>query len=91
MIRWAIFLPMPGAAVSALASSVTTASASCWGVMADRIASAALGPTPDTLMSSLKLRSSFWSMKPNSSMASSRTFRYVYSLAGAPFFSCDRV
>ena len=64
MIRWAIFLPMPWAAVRDLASSVTMAMASPSGVLAERMASAALGPTPDTPSSSLKLFSSFWVAKP---------------------------
>ena len=34
------------------------------GVLAERMASAALGPTPDTPSSSLKLFSSFWVAKP---------------------------
>ena len=75
MMRWAIFLPTPCAAVSAFSSPITTAMANCCGVVADRMDSAALGPTPDTPISSLKLRSSLWLTKPNSSIASSRTFR----------------
>ena len=50
-MRWAIFLPTPGARVSSLASPVMIDRAS-WLVGAVlRIASAALGPTPDTLIS----------------------------------------
>ena len=75
MMRWAIFLPIPGAAVRAFSSPITTAMDSCCGVVDDRMDSAALGPTPDTPMSILKLRSSLWLAKPNISMASSRTFR----------------
>ena len=65
--------------------------ASVSGVPTDKMASAALGPTPDTLMSSLKLFSSFWVAKPYSSKMPSPTFRYVYSFPRWPFFSDARV
>ena len=74
MMRWAIFLPMPGAAVRAFSSPITTAMARLAGVLAERMDSAALGPTPETPSSSLKLWSSLWLAKPYSSTASSRTF-----------------
>ncbi len=64
MMRWAIFLPMPGAAMSAFSSPVMTAIASPCGVQTERIASAAFGPTPETLMSCLKLPSSPCVAKP---------------------------
>ena len=47
------------------------------GVAADRMDRAALGPTPDTPMSIWKQLSSLSEKKPYSSMASSRTFRWV--------------
>ena len=50
-----------------------------------------VGPTPETPMSIRKLFSSAWEEKPYSSKMSSRTWRWVYSLARSPFFSCDRV
>lgn len=90
-MRWAIFFPMPGAAVSAFSSPVTMDRARFWGVVADRTDRAALGPTPETPMSIRKLFSSAWEEKPYSSKMSSRTWRWVYSLARSPFFSWDRV
>ena len=42
-------------------------------------------------MSIRKLFSSAWEEKPYSSKMSSRTWRWVYSLARSPFFSWDRV
>ena len=59
MIRWAIFLPMPGATVRASSSPVITLMARDSGVAADRMDRAALGPTPDTPMSIWKQLSSF--------------------------------
>ena len=64
MMRWAIFLPMPGAAMSAFSSPVMTAIASPCGVQTESIASAAFGPTPETPMSCLKLPSSPCVAKP---------------------------
>ena len=64
MMRWAIFLPMPGAAVRAFSSPVTMAMAKDSGVPAESTARAALGPTPETPMSSLKVASSFCVAKP---------------------------
>ena len=59
MIRWAIFFPIPCATVSAFSSPVMMDMASPSGVVADRMDSAAFGPTPETPMSSSKqLRSS---------------------------------
>ncbi len=48
MMRWASFLPTPCAMVMVLSSCVITASVSCSGETADKIASAAFGPTPVT-------------------------------------------
>ena len=75
MIRWAIFLPMPGAAVRLFSSPVTMAMARDSGVEVDRMARAALGPTPETPISSLKLFSSFWVAKPYRPKAFSPTSR----------------
>ena len=47
------------------------------GVSSDRMEMAALGPTPDTVCSILKVDSSLSLPKPNSSMPSSRTDRWV--------------
>ena len=52
MIRWAIFLPMPWAAVSIFSSPVITARVKFWGPPADKMEIAALGPTPLTEVSS---------------------------------------
>ena len=51
MIRWAIFLPTPWAAVRSFSSPVITARVKFCGP-ADRIAIAAFGPTPLTVVSS---------------------------------------
>ena len=64
MMRWAIFFPTPGAAVRAFSSPVTMAIARASGVLEDKIASAALGPTPETPIRCLKLFSSLWAAKP---------------------------
>ena len=71
MIRWAVLGPTPGA-FTALASPAAMASISRWGVVVERMARAALGPTPDTPMRSRKHRSSSSLKKPNSSRTSSR-------------------
>ena len=68
---------MPWATVRAFSSPVMMLMARDSGVAADRMESAALGPTPDTEVRSWKQLSSFSVEKPNSSMASSRTFRWV--------------
>ena len=75
MIRWAIFLPTPGAAVRLFSSPVTMAMARDSGVAAERMASAALGPTPLTPISSLKLFSSLAVAKPYRPKAFSPTSR----------------
>ena len=51
-MRWAIFLPIPWATVRAFSSPVMMAVANPSGVVAERMESAALGPTPETPMSS---------------------------------------
>ena len=52
MMRWAIFLPTPWAAVSIFSSPVMTARVKFWGPPAERMDMAALGPTPLTEVSS---------------------------------------
>ena len=89
--RWAIFLPMPGAQVRAFSSPVMMDRARLAGVVADRMDNAAFGPTPETEMSWRNRFSSSWVPNPNSSIASSRVFRWVNSLAFSPCFSLDRV
>ena len=71
----AIFLPMPGARVRNLVSPVIMDSASWLGGALLRMASAAFGPTPETLSSILKQFSSSISAKPYRSQALSRTLR----------------
>ena len=83
-MRWAIFLPMPGARVRVLTSSVKMASASWEGVVVDKMDRAALGPTPETEVSCKNSRFSSLVPKPYSSMPSSRTDRWVYKVAGFP-------
>ena len=61
------------------------------GVLADRMDSAALGPTPETEISCWNSRSSSAVEKPYSSIASSRTLRCVKSFPLSPFFNADRV
>ena len=75
MIRWASFLPTPGAAVKLFSSPVTMAMARDSGVEVERMARAALGPTPLTAISSLKLFSSFAVAKPYRPKAFSPTSR----------------
>ena len=74
-----------------LMSSVAIAIATCSGDSSERTASPALGPTPLTLMSDLKVSSSVLVAKPNSSIASSRTFRQVYSITSLPGLSVRSV
>ena len=56
--RWAIFFPTPWAAVSAFSSPVMMLRARFSGVEEERIASAALGPTPETEVRSWNSRRS---------------------------------
>ena len=53
-MRWASLGPTPLAAVNALWSPEEAARATFSGLITDRMASAALGPTPDTPVSILK-------------------------------------
>ena len=75
MMRWAIFLPMPWATVRAFSSPVMMLRARLAGVLADRMDSAALGPTPDTEVSCWNRFSSSWVAKPNRSTPSWRMLR----------------
>ena len=90
-MREAIFLPTPCAIVSVFSSCVNTASVSWSGVMTDKMASAAFVPTPETVSSSSKQRSSSRVEKPKMSNASSRTLQCVKSFAAFPGWSCASV
>ena len=69
-MRWASFIPTPGAFVIVLASPVAMHSESFCGSSSDRIEMAAFGPTPETDVSALKHSSSSFVTKPNRSIAS---------------------
>ena len=76
-MRCAVFLPMPGARESVAMSPVAMASDRSRSGMAESMPSAVRAPTPETDSSFRKSVRSSRDAKPNSSMASSRTDRYV--------------
>ena len=88
-IRSAVFLPIPFAFVIAFVSPAAIATASLSGVSSERTAIAALGPTPETVISNLKESSSVCVEKPNKSIASSLTERYVNKLTSSPILPTD--
>src|SRR5262249_37940161 len=71
--RWAVFRPTPGIAWNLRTSSLAIARRSSAGVEPETIASATLGPTPDTPSSSSNNVRSSVVEKPYSCSASSRT------------------
>ena len=72
----AVFLPIPGVFASKSASSVEMHSTREWTLMFESIARATLGPTPLTLINSLKTFFSSLVMKPNRVCASSLMLRW---------------
>ena len=73
MMRWAVLAPMPGTLEIIATSSAATAAAKSSGVSVESAASATLGPTPLTVISSSKALFSARLSKPNSESSSSRT------------------
>ena len=80
----AVLAPTPLAFAIDLASPDITAPERRCGVSTERIAIAAFGPTPETEIRSSKAVFSSSLAKPKSSIASSRTEKYVKSFAGEP-------
>ena len=78
LMRWAVFLPMPGARDSAATSPVRIASRRLDRGILPRICSALRAPIPEIAISRRNISRSSVCRKPYSSIASSRTFRWVY-------------
>ena len=76
--------PTPFALVNALWSPLDAASATRSGVMMDKMASPALGPTPLTLVSILKQLRCSSVAKPYSETSFSVTFITVYTVPSRP-------
>ncbi|MPN35944.1 hypothetical protein SDC9_183449 [bioreactor metagenome] len=74
-MRWPSFGPTPLAAVNAFASPADTASATRSLGNTDKMASPALGPTPDTLVSSRNICRSASVAKPNRAISFSLRFK----------------
>ena len=72
-MRWAVFLPMPGARASIAVSPVMMARVSSFKGMHPRICRAVLGPMPLMPVSLKNIRFSSWEEKPYRSTPSSRT------------------
>jgi hypothetical protein len=83
-MSFAVFGPIPETRRNGASSSFATASAICATLRADRTPRADLGPTPETLRSSVNVSSSSRPANPNNDSASSRTTRFVCRSVSSP-------
>ena len=83
-MRSAVRLPTPGMRSSSMRCSASIAASSSPSGNPPSTATASLGPTWGTPMSSRNARRSVGSAKPNSASTSSRTWVWIHSVHASP-------